>query len=140
MQKLLLSCLFAFSTAFISVSATAAAMDEIRAKQIYSVGTKSDYLAGYHYQLTKSCSSCHESDKVSDSQTEIDKKCQSCHGSYESLGQKDQKAGLEISAHKGRLSIDSCTTCHNGHVGSFAYCILIFQPIYGGDFLSHQQS
>ena len=73
MQKLLLSCLFAFSTAFISVSATAAAMDEIRAKQIYSVGTKSDYLAGYHYQLTKSCSSCHESDKVSDSQTEIDK-------------------------------------------------------------------
>lgn len=122
MQKILFSCLFAVSAALASVPASAASMDEIGAKQIYSTGAKADYLAGYHYQLTKNCSSCHDSDKVSDSQTEIDKKCQSCHGSYESLGQKDQKAGLKISAHKGHLSIDSCTTCHNGHVGSFAYC------------------
>ena len=28
-------------------------MDEIGAKQIYSTGAKADYLAGYHYQLTK---------------------------------------------------------------------------------------
>lgn len=105
-------------------SSAAESMDAAAAHQVYSHGAKADYLAGYHMKnkLTANCSACHPTDAVSDSQSEIDKNCTACHGTYDALGKKDHAAGKTISAHAGHLSIDSCTTCHDGHEASFSYC------------------
>ncbi len=101
----------------------AQSMEESANKQEFVQGQKSSYLAGYHQnKMGASCSTCHPTDKVTDSEREIDVSCQSCHGSYKSLGEKDTQRGKPISAHKGHLSISSCTTCHQGHQESFAYC------------------
>ena len=117
-----LVCVSILGLTFAESPAMAASMDESTGKSLYSGSAKADYLAGFHMKSLGRCSTCHDSDKVSDGQAEIDARCRSCHGTYESLGKKDLAAGREISAHRGHLSIDSCTTCHNGHVGSFAYC------------------
>ncbi len=121
-QSLICAACAAVMMIFSTAPLAASSMDDIDARALYSTGSKTDYLAGFHLKQMNSCSTCHDSSSVSDSQTEIDAKCQSCHGTYESLGKKDRAQGKEISAHAGHLSIDSCTTCHNGHVGSFAYC------------------
>lgn len=104
-------------------AAAGASMQDVSAREIYSSGAAGDYLAGWHVkQKLATCESCHPSAAVSDGESEIDKSCISCHGTYASLGERDRKAGREISAHAGHLSIDSCTTCHGGHEASFAYC------------------
>lgn len=103
--------------------AFASSMNEMSGPQLYTNGVKADYLAGFHSQkVNASCNTCHPSGTVSDSEREIDKNCQSCHGSYLQMGEKDKSNGLAISAHQGHLSINSCTTCHQGHTASFAYC------------------
>lgn len=103
--------------------AFASSMNEMSGQQLYTNGVKADYLAGFHSQkVNASCNTCHPSGTVSDSEREIDKNCQSCHGSYLQMGEKDKSNGLAISAHQGHLSINSCTTCHQGHTASFAYC------------------
>lgn len=120
-----LKALTLVATAFCALSmqpALSAPMDELQAKTVYATGAKGDYLAGAHMKMAGSCATCHPSDKVTDAQYEIDRQCQTCHGSYAALGQKDAQAGKAISPHHGHLAIDSCTTCHNGHEPSFAYC------------------
>ncbi len=120
------SFIAAFAVAVFSFSGFAAAesMDAASAKQVYEQGRLGDYLAGYHVKnkLVPNCDTCHPSSQVTDSQREVDEKCVSCHGSYQAMGEKDKAKGMTISAHAGHLSISSCTTCHNGHDPSFAYC------------------
>ena len=67
-----LSILLAFG------SVQAQSMDENANKQEYVQGQKSTYLAGYHQnKMGVNCSTCHPTDKVTDSEREIDVSCQS---------------------------------------------------------------
>lgn len=118
-----LKALVSLAFAFVCLPGYTATMNDTPAKEIYSQGAKSDYLAGFHQRkMSADCVTCHATTTVSDSETEIDANCQKCHGSYKEMGNKDLAKGTEVSPHRGHLSITSCTTCHGGHRASFAYC------------------
>ena len=66
------------------------------------------------------CATCHDSDKVSDSETEINAKCTMCHNPAD-VAKKTEKEGMP-NPHKSHLGDVQCTACHSGHNPSVAYC------------------
>lgn len=78
-----------------------------------------EFLADAHKGRGIRCASCHVNGlTVTDSQREIDQQCVACHGGLEKLaGNKPAP-----NAHKSHLGEIGCTSCHNGHVRSQAYC------------------
>ena len=88
--------------------------------QSYSQGEKASFLAGAHGKMGLNCATCHDGDKVSDSETEINAKCTTCHNPAD-LAKKTEKEGLP-NPHKSHLGDVQCTACHSGHSQSVAYC------------------
>ena len=100
-----------------SVAAAGFSSDVVKT---YSQGEKASFLAGGHMKMGLNCATCHDSDKVSDSETEINAKCTMCHNPAD-VAKKTEKEGMP-NPHKSHLGDVQCTACHSGHNPSVAYC------------------
>ena len=88
----------------------------------YAEGEKAAYLSGIHMKTgtADSCSSCHSSNIIDDSERDINAKCVECHQSLEEVAKLTEG---EINPHSSHLGTMNCTTCHTGHTPSKAYCL-----------------
>lgn len=88
----------------------------------YAEGEKAAYLSGIHMKAgtADSCSSCHTSNIIDDSERDINAKCVECHQTLDEVAKLTEG---EINPHSSHLGTMNCTTCHTGHTPSKAYCL-----------------
>ncbi len=99
------------------------------------------HLAGIHANKLKlDCKACHGDNPVpNDTASKVNASCVSCHGGYDKMAEISKKKGNnpDINVHDSHLGPEiGCTTCHQGHEESKAYCLYCHTnfdlPIPGG--------
>jgi len=80
-------------------------------------------LDSIHRGKNVTCTACHGKDLIPDSNmTAVNGQCVSCHGGLEKVAASFKGASY-LNPHASHLGPIACTTCHNGHKESKAYCL-----------------
>jgi fumarate reductase flavoprotein subunit len=86
------------------------------------------HLAGIHTNKFKfDCKVCHSDNPIpNDTASKVNASCVSCHGGYDKMEEitKKKARNPDINVHGSHLGPEiGCTTCHQGHKESKAYCL-----------------
>jgi len=99
------------------------------------------HLAGIHVNKLKlNCQACHRDNPIpDDTASKVNASCVMCHGGYDKMADltKKKSKNPDINVHGSHLGPEiGCTTCHQGHQESKAYCLYCHTnfdlPIPGG--------
>ncbi|MCL2871738.1 MAG: cytochrome c3 family protein [Betaproteobacteria bacterium] len=113
---------------------------ELIKKATTDVATQT-HLAGIHVNKLKlNCQACHRDNPIpDDTASKVNASCVMCHGGYDKMAEVSKKKSKnpDINVHASHLGPEiGCTTCHQGHQESKAYCLYCHTsfdlPIPGG--------
>ncbi|MDR0769953.1 MAG: cytochrome c3 family protein [Burkholderiales bacterium] len=121
--------------------ATLAAEDAELVKKATTDVANPAHLAGIHANKLKlDCKACHRDNPIpNDTASKVNASCVTCHGGYDKMAETSKKKAQnpDINVHGSHLGPEiGCTTCHQGHKESKAYCLYCHTnfdlPISGG--------